>query len=314
MLEAWLIHKVALDRILYIDMPIELGIATPAVPRDPRALDDRFCKWAADLGVTVLATHLGPTPEDVQPHAADLRARLAGWGLSIVQATGYSPVMVGEDAARRESDLDRLTRSFEVARLLGSPMVLSGCGSYHPTRGYGPHPRNRTPEARERIVEFLRLVAPRAENHGIILTLECHMITALDTPVHIREIVDAVGSPALKVNFDPVNLLHSIDAVYASGAEMEAMLAELGTRYHWTAHAKDLLIESRLALHFDETVCGDGLLDWPGYLRCAERLGSPERPAAVLVEHMPAFLAARGLALLRAQAGAAGIAIVGRRA
>src|SRR4051794_6536071 len=100
-------------------MPIELGIATPAVPTDPRALDDRFCKWAADLGVSVLATHLGPTPEDVAPHAAEVRERLAGWGVSIVQATGYNPVMVGTDEHRRAADLDRLTRSFAVARLLG---------------------------------------------------------------------------------------------------------------------------------------------------------------------------------------------------
>jgi sugar phosphate isomerase/epimerase len=238
---------------------------------------------------------------------------MAGWGLSIVQATGYNPILVGEDEARRATDLDRLTRSFEVARLLGSPMVLTGCGSYHPTHHYGPHPDNHSARARERIISFLRPAARRAEEHGVVLALECHMITALDTPVHIREIVDAVGSRSLKVNFDPVNLLSSIDAVYASGAEMLAMLAELGPRYHWTAHAKDLLIESRLALHFDETVCGDGLLDWPAYLRCAERLGTTERPAAVLVEHMPAFLASRGLAFLRAQAGAAGVKILGRR-
>lgn len=291
---------------------IELGIATPAVPREPLALDDRFCKWAADLGVTVLGTHLGPTPEDVLPHAAELRERLAGWGLKIVQATGYNPNMIGEDEARRAADLDRLTRAFEVARLLGSPMVLSGCGSYHPTRGYGPHPRNHSPEARERIVDFLRPAVRRAEEHGVVLALECHMITALDTPAHIREVVDAIGSPALKVNFDPVNLLSSIDAVYASGPAMAAMLTELGSRYHWTAHAKDVLIESRLALHFDETVCGDGLLDWPAYLRCAERLGTPDQPAAVLVEHMPSFLAPRGLAFLRAQAATAGVSIVGR--
>jgi sugar phosphate isomerase/epimerase len=294
-------------------MPIELGIATPAVPRDPRALDDRFGKWAADLGVTVLGTHLGPTPEDVAPHAAELRERLAGWGLAIVQATAYNPIMVGADDARRADDLARLTRAFEVARLLGSPMVLSGCGSYHPTHHYGPHPRNHSLEARERIISFLRLAAPRAEEHGVVLALECHMITALDTPAHIREIVDAVGSSSLKVNFDPVNLLSSVDAVFASGAEMAAMQAELGSRYHWTAHAKDLLIEPRLALHLEETVCGDGLLDWPAYLRCAERLGSPDRPAAVLVEHMPAFLAPRGLVFLRGEAAAAGVSILGRR-
>jgi sugar phosphate isomerase/epimerase len=295
-------------------MPIELGIATPAVPRDPRALDDRFGKWAADLGVTVIGTHLGPTPEDVMPHAAEVRRRMDGWGISIVQATGYNPIMVGDDPARRDSDLERLTRAFQVARLLGSPMVLSGCGSYHPTHGYGPHPKNHSTEARERIVELLRLTAPRAEAEGVVLALECHMITALDTPAHIREIVDAVGSDSVRVNFDPVNLLSSIDAVFESGAAMVAMVAELGPRYHWTAHAKDVLIEPRLALHLEETVCGDGLLDWPAYLRCAEGLGTTERPAAVLVEHMPAFLAPRGLAFLREQAATAGVTIVRRGA
>src|SRR4051794_26049074 len=115
-------------------MPIELGIATPAVPRDPRALDDRFCKWAADLGVTVLGTHLGPTPGDVAPLADEVREHLAGWGLRIVQATGYNPVLIGDDPARRDADLQRLTAAFDVARRLGSPMVLTGCGSYHPTR------------------------------------------------------------------------------------------------------------------------------------------------------------------------------------
>ncbi|MCC7371498.1 MAG: sugar phosphate isomerase/epimerase [Chloroflexi bacterium] len=294
-------------------MPIELGIATPAVPRDPRLLDDQFCKWAADLGVTVLGTHLGPTPEDVLPYAAEVRERLDGWGLRIVQATGYNPALVGRDAARRDDDLARLARSFRAAQLLGSPMVLTGCGSYHPTHGYGPHPENHRPEARERIVEFLRLAAPRAEDHGVVLALECHLITALDTPEHIREIVEAVGSPSIRVNFDPVNLLSSIDAVYQSGAEMERMLSVLGPYYHWTAHAKDLVIEPRLALHFDETVCGDGLLDWAAYLRCAEWLGTPEQPAAVLVEHMPAFLAPRGLTFVRGQAAAAGIQVLGRR-
>jgi sugar phosphate isomerase/epimerase len=107
-------------------MPIELGIATPAVPRDPRALDDRFGKWAADLGITVVGTHLGPTPEDVAPYAEEVRERLAGWGITVVQATGYNPVMVGDNPDRRAADLDRLTCAFQLARQLGSPMVLTG--------------------------------------------------------------------------------------------------------------------------------------------------------------------------------------------
>ena len=102
------------------------------------------------------------------PQVAEVRERMAGWGLRIVQATGYNPALIGDDPARRDVDLDRLTRSFEVAVRLGSPMVLTGCGSYHPMHGDGPHPRNHTAVARARFVEFRRLVAPRAEDHGII--------------------------------------------------------------------------------------------------------------------------------------------------
>ncbi len=101
-------------------MAIELGIATPAVPRDPRALDDRFGKWMADLGVTVLGTHLGPTPEDVAPVAGEVRERMAGWGLRIVQATGYNPGLVGDDQAQRATDLERLTPLIEAGQVVPS--------------------------------------------------------------------------------------------------------------------------------------------------------------------------------------------------
>ncbi len=57
-------------------------------------------------------------------------------------------------------------------------------------------------------------------------------------------------------------------------------------------------------------------VDSEGAERVGEALraagGSADRPAAVLVEHMPAFLARRGLDFVRAQAAAAGVAIVSR--
>ena len=288
-------------------MPIELGIATPAVPRDPRALDDRFGKWAADLGVTVIGTHLGPTPEDVIAHAAEVRERMAGWGISIVQATGYNPVMVGDDEARRADDLARLTRSFRLTRLLGSPMVLTGCGSHHPTHHYGPHPRNHEPATRARADRpSCDRAMPRAEEHGVVLALECHMLTALDTPAHIREIVDAVGSPNLKVNFDPVNLLNSIDAVFASGAQMEAMLETLlgpplpldrprQGRADRESPRPPLRRDGLRRRH-------PGLAGLPELRRASGICQAAGKPS--WWTHVPAFLASRGLAYLRAQAAA----------
>lgn len=289
-------------------MTIELGIATAAVPRDPAALDDRFCAWARGLGVRALGTHLGPLDALEGGRAGELRARLADAGLRIVQATGYNPNMVQPDPGERRAGLARLTRAFAVAAELGSPMVLTGCGTLHPTRFYGPHPENHRPETRERLVGFLREAAPRARDAGVVLALEAHLLTMLESAPVIREILAAVDSPWVRVNFDPVNLLGTVDAVFNAGPELERMYAELGPYYHTTAHAKDVVVGENLVLHVDEAVCGTGVFDFATFLEIASRLGSP---ASVLVEHFPADVAPQALDFLRGVAQRAGVALVG---
>jgi sugar phosphate isomerase/epimerase len=286
---------------------VELGIATPAVPREPDALDDAFCRWAAGLGVGPLGTHLADPERLAAGLAREVRARLADHGLRIVQATAYNPNMVQPDPDERRASLDRLALAFRVARDLGCPMVLSGCGSLHPSRFYGPHPDNHAPATRERLISFLREAAPRAEDAGIVLALECHLLTTLESPARIREIVAAVDSPWVKVNFDPVNLLGSPDAAFASGAEMERQHATLAPYYHTTAHAKDVALGDDLVLHIEERPCGEGVLDWGAYLRVADRLGAP---ASLLIEHFPAETVGPSLALLRGTAAEVGVEIV----
>ena len=288
-------------------MSIEFGIATAAVPRDPAALDGRFCAWARELGVRALGTHLGPLEALEGGRAGELRARLDAAGLRIVQATGYNPNMVQPDPGERREALARLTRAFAVATELGSPMVLTGCGTLHPTRFYGAHPENHTPETRDRLVRFLREAAPRARDAGIVLALEAHLLTTLESAPVIREVLEAVDSPHVRVNFDPVNLLGTVDAVFDSGAELEQMYAELGPYYHTTAHAKDVVVGEDLVLHIDEAVCGTGVFDFTTFLRVASRLGSP---ASVLVEHFPADDAPRALDFLRGVARQSDVEVV----
>ena len=45
--------------------------------------------------------------------------------------------------------------------------------------------------------------------------LEPHVATALDTPEGIRAIVDEVGSPFVRVNIDPVNLVGDLPTLWA---------------------------------------------------------------------------------------------------
>jgi sugar phosphate isomerase/epimerase len=275
---------------------LRLGVAGGPVPRDPAEVDEALARQLAGLGVRVLTTHFQPSPEAVAGHASHVRSALAEHGLSIVQATGYNPQLTHPDDAVLSAELDRLRAAFETARLLGAEMIISGCGSRHPSHFYGPHPENHLPATRERLVASLRRVAPWAEDAGVILALECHVTTALDTPEHIREVVQAVDSPWVRANFDPVNLLGDFSKVWHNADAMRHMWQTLGACYAKSAHIKDVRADPELVVHISEAPPGQGLLDLDAFFEVVSHLGED---TAVIVEHLPAEQALAAIAYVK---------------
>ena len=166
-------------------MRFRLGVSDGPVPRDPADVDAAVARQLAGLGVRVLTTHFGPDPWAVAARATEVRDVLADHGLSIVQATGYNPQLTHPDEGVLAAELDRLRAAFDTARLLGAEMIISGCGSRHPTAFDGPHAENHLRSTRERLISSLRRVVRWARDAEVILALECHVTTALDTPEHI---------------------------------------------------------------------------------------------------------------------------------
>jgi sugar phosphate isomerase/epimerase len=275
---------------------LRLGVAGGPVPRDPADVDDALARQLVGLGVRVLTTHFQPSPAVVATHAGRVRSVLAEHGLSIVQATGYNPQLTHPDDAVLASELERLRAAFDTARLLGAEMIISGCGSRHPTHFYGPHPANHTPAARDRLIESLRRVAPDAQNSGVILALECHVTTALDTPEHIHEVVQAVDSPWVRANFDPVNLLGDFSKVWGNAAAMRHMWRTLGAGYAKSAHIKDVRTDPEFVVHISEAPPGQGVLDLDAYFEVVAQLGED---TAVIVEHLPADQALAAIAYVK---------------
>jgi sugar phosphate isomerase/epimerase len=263
---------------------LRLGVAGGPVPRDPGNVDDNLARFLADLGIKVLTTHFQPSPQAVGTQARRVREVLANAGISIVQATGYNPQFTHRDAAARTVELDRLHRALETARELGAEMIITGCGSRHPNHFYGPHPENHRDATRALLVESLRQVVPWAEANRVKVAMECHVTTALDTPEHIREVLDAVDSPWVVANFDPVNLLGSFQKVWSNGAEMRHMWETIGPRYAKSAHIKDVRADPELVVHISEAAPGQGQLDLDVFFEVCERLGDG---TAVIVEHLP---------------------------
>ncbi len=73
-------------------------------------------------------------------------------------------------------------------------------------------------EARDSIVENLRLYVDVAGDHNVILAVEAHVGQEMDTPEKAKWLVEAVDHPNLKLNFDyshflmlDIDLQHSLD-------------------------------------------------------------------------------------------------------
>jgi sugar phosphate isomerase/epimerase len=277
-------------------MRLRLGVAGGPVPRDPADVSESLARELAGLGVSVLTTHFKPTPEIVAQQAGHVRRVFAEHGLSIVQATGYNPQLTHPDDRVLASELERLRAAFDTARLLGAEMIISGCGSRHPTHFYGPHPQNHLAATRDRLIASLRRAAPWAEEAGVILAMECHVTTALDTPEHIREVVQAVDSAWVRANFDPVNLLGDFSKVWHNAEAMRHMWRTLGACYAKSAHIKDVVADPELVVHISEAPPGRGSLDLDAFFEVVTNLGED---TAVIVEHLPADQALAAIAFVK---------------
>jgi sugar phosphate isomerase/epimerase len=262
-----------------------LGVAGSPEPRDPKAITREYARSLAGKGISTLVTHLSTPPDELVATgaAARVRATLEEAGIKILQATGYNPLLVTPDAGLLEVELTRLRHAFAAARALGSEMIISGCGSLNPEMFYAPARANHEEATRERLVAALRRAARDAEDTGITLAMECHVMTALDTPDHIRETITAVDSPLVRVNFDPVNLLGDLPSLYHNGARMREMWQVLGPLYAPSAHLKDVRALPDLVVHIAEVPPGAGELDLAAFYEVCRNLGAG---AGVIVEHL----------------------------
>jgi len=266
------------------DVTMHLGLGQGHVPEDPAELTPERARRIAELGVTRLLTHFeGAHDALAGARGEELGAMLREHGLRIAQYGGIGPQLVVPDPQVRRESLDAIAARMRSARAVGAEAVLFGCGSHHPTFSYGAAPENWTPATRGRLAESLRELALRAEAEGVPATLEVHVLTTLDTPEHVRELLDAVDSPWVRANYDPVNFLGSLRDVYASGEVAERAAATLGPRLAPSAHVKDVVVEPDLVMRIAEAPPGTGVMNLDAVLRACRHLPAG---SALIVEHL----------------------------
>lgn len=260
---------------------MKLGVAGLLGDASPEAV-----RRVRDLGFTHASWHLRDAALAADEERL-LRAREAmeAEDLTLCQLLPPAyPSLVHPDLAVRAAGVELLRQVVRAAVTLGVDNVYVRPGSLNPAGAWTPHPENHRPETRDRLVESLRALAPAAEEAGVLLALEAHVVSPLHTVAVVREVLDRVGSPALRFNADPVNLVATLDQAYDSTALVNELFDTLGDVIA-AAHVKDVTVGDRLVVHIEECVPGYGYLDQELFLRrfeaCCPR-------GVALIEHLPA--------------------------
>src|SRR5262245_47483885 len=187
-----------------------------------------------------------------------VRQVLAAQGLTMVQAIGHRPPLIHPDEDARRQAVKTLREAIRIAAALGSLSCHTGPGSMAQIGAkdtawdgaWDPHGDNWDATCRVQLVKSLKEVAPAAEDHGVVLGMEGHVLVTLNSAEMMRRVLDEVGSPAVRCDLDPVNWL-TLDTVFRSGEAIDHMCDVLGHRI-FNAHAKDVVVEKRLVTHIDE--------------------------------------------------------------
>ena len=115
---------------------------------------------------------------------------------------------------------------------------------------------------RARLVGRLHQVLEYAVPRGVIVAIEPHVFTVLESPVTTKQLIDEIGSPFLRVQFD----ISHFDVLGYTIEETVPVLAPLAVH----THLKD---QRGRAPDHEFLIPGEGLFDYVRYLKAMRQAG-----------------------------------------
>lgn len=259
---------------------MRFGIVGGFLPDNMADLTVEMCQRVRQLGFSGI---FGRFKDDdlfqiTKPNAYKVRDLLKGEGVSLFEATGYYPNLVTPDNTLREQEIRRLMNAIKVASWMEARAVDCGPGSISPDGPWFAHPDNWTTDAVDRLTDSLKKVAIVAEDMGVYLTIEGHQLVTLENATITAEVLDAVDSPYVRSIYDAANWIDR-QTIFDTTQAINDDFDTLG-KHIISAHAKDVWIENRHALHLQDGCPGKGILDFETLFTRLEAL-SPDYPLLV---------------------------------
>ena len=257
---------------------MRLGMSGCFLPTNMNDFTPEMCRRVRSAGFSGVFTRFKDNDPLATPRAdaARLRSLLADENVRLFQVTGYWQNLVTPDETARRESVRVVQAALRLAGWMGARGIDTGPGSMNPDGPWFPHPDNWTANAEAQLVRSLRECARAAEDNGVFLSLESHQLVTPRSPEIALRILDAVNSPWVRCDYDSANWI-DLHSIYDTSSALDAHFDLLG-RHIVSAHAKDIWLENRLAVHLQDGCPGKGVMDFSTLFRRLEAL-DPDYPA-----------------------------------
>jgi sugar phosphate isomerase/epimerase len=200
------------------------------------------------------------------PDEVARRLRQAAGGVEITAVSGMWN-MAHPDAAVRRDGLSRLEAVAGACAALGTGIVGVCTGSRNTASMWRNHPDNRTLDAWADMRETMAAALNIAERHGVVLAMEPEVNNVVDSPARARQLIDELGSPALKVCIDGANIFHA-GQLPRMAEVLDEAFQQVGDHVAF-AHGKDLDHDGDAG----HLAAGHGVLDFDRYVALLRAAG-----------------------------------------
>jgi sugar phosphate isomerase/epimerase len=265
---------------------IKIGIRGHDVAKtSPRNLAERVRKLGFD-GVQLVFAKALDRPVDFSD-LSDLRKAFRDCPIFMLGAY-FNPVH--PDSLIRENGILSFEEHLRIANRLGARLVGTETGSLMGSP-WGYLPENHDPQAFEKAVEVFSRLCDTAERTDSCVALEGAWAHVVYSPAKVREILDRIGSPRLKVTVDLFNFLHAGN--HERRMEIFEECLRLFPQEIVIFHLKDYVLANE---GLTQVGLGKGLMDFPAILGRIRRV-TPE--ACLIFEGVVGDDISESLALIR---------------
>jgi sugar phosphate isomerase/epimerase len=189
--------------------------------------------------------------------------------------------LLDANPAKRAANLKTVTDGLALAEAIGARCCVDIAGSYSKDHWFGPHPDNLSPRFFDAAVENARKIIDAVKPKRAKFCFEMMGWSLPDSPDACVKLIKAIDREAFGVHLDPCNLINSPTRFYRNTDLLNECFDKLG-RWIVSCHAKDLVWDVEMNVHFREVPCGKGKLDYTTYL---QRLAALGHDAPLMIEH-----------------------------